>query len=361
MIKALYVHVPFCQGICAYCDYTRVLVHPKLIQEYLDTLSEELSLLDLKSIDTIYIGGGTPSALNEIELKQLLEILKPYSHSLIEYTIEINPETLNQTKSQLMYDFGINRVSLGVQSFQVDELKLMHRQHSLSDIKTSIDLLHQHHIDNISIDLIYGLPYQTLTKWQDTLYQAMTLDITHISLYALTIEPNSEFKRLNLKGVEEELEEDMYFSAIEILNQHGFKQYEISNFTRNHPSAHNVHYWHYDDYAGVGPGAVSLIKHNRIENSKSILDYNLKRAKLTITSLSIKDEMDEFVLMGLRLKEGLSPLEFNLRYHHSIKEVYPKIDQVIQKGLLIETEFTLACSDQGFPLLLSVLGEVFEE
>ncbi len=361
MIKALYVHVPFCHSICAYCDYTRVLAHPKLIDEYLNALENEISILDLSMIDTIYFGGGTPSALNETELQHLLEILKPYSNHLIEYTIEINPESLNQAKAKMMHDYGINRISLGVQSFQVDELKLMHRQHSLNDIKSSIDLLHYNHLSNISIDLIYGLPYQTLDKWQDTLNQAMTLDITHISLYSLTIEPNSEFKRLNLKGVEEELEEDMYFSAIEILNQHDFKQYEISNFTRLNPSAHNIHYWHYDDYAGVGPGAVSLINHTRIENSRSILDYNLKKAVPTITPLSLKDEMDEFVLMGLRLKEGLRPLEFSQRYHHNIKEVYPKIDTLVLKGLLIEDEFYLACSEKGFPLLLSVLGEMFED
>jgi len=356
--KALYVHVPFCDVICAYCDFTRVKTHPKLIEDYLYALAQEIKLYPDIQYETIYLGGGTPSALNIDQLTTLFEILKDHSNKVKEYTIEVNPESLSIEKAELMVSYGVNRVSFGVQSFNQDELVFMHRAHTIQMIRDGITILRNAGINNISIDLIYALPNQTLDKWEYNLNQALTLDIDHISLYALTIEENAEFGRMKIKPIESEIEEQMYFTAIEFLAQHGFNRYEISNFTRTKPSMHNLHYWSYDDYIGLGPGAVSLYQHKRIENTKNLLYYSQFKFHGQIIDLSLEDEMFEFVMMGLRVRDGIKLSRFKERYNLELTDVFKL---AIQKGLdhkwLEITNNTLRCTDDGYGLLHEVLVE----
>lgn len=356
--KALYVHVPFCDVICAYCDFTRVVTHPKLIEDYLYALAQEIKLYPDIQYETIYLGGGTPSALNIDQLTTLFEILKEHANNVIEYTIEVNPESLSIEKTELMVSYGINRVSFGVQSFNQDELVFMHRAHTIQMIREGITILRNAGINNISIDLIYALPNQTLDKWEYNLSQALTLDIDHISLYALTIEENAEFGRMKIKPIESEIEEQMYFTAIDFLAKHGFNRYEISNFTQSKPSMHNLHYWRYDDYVGLGPGAVSLYQHKRIENTKNLLNYSQFKFHGQIINLSLEDEMFEFVMMGLRVRDGIKLSRFKERYNLELVDVF-KI--AIQKGvehkwLEISHDY-LKCTDDGYGLLHEVLVE----
>ncbi len=356
--KALYVHVPFCDVICAYCDFTRVKTHPKLIEDYLYALAQEIKLYPDIQYETIYLGGGTPSALNEDQLITLLEILKDHSYEVKEYTIEVNPESLSVEKAKLMVKYGINRVSFGVQSFNQDELVFMHRAHTINMIRAGIHILRDAGINNISIDLIYALPNQTLDKWEYNLNQAMSLDVNHISLYALTIEENAEFGRMKIKPIDSEIEEQMYFTAIDFLSKHGFYRYEISNFTKSKPSMHNLHYWSYDDYIGLGPGAVSLYQHKRIENTKNLLFYSQFKFHGQIIDLSLEDEMFEFVMMGLRVRAGIKLSRFKDRFNQDISDVF---ETAIQKGmdhkwLVIENGY-LRCSDDGYGLLHEVLIE----
>jgi oxygen-independent coproporphyrinogen III oxidase len=356
--KALYVHVPFCDVICAYCDFTRVVSHPKLIEDYLYALAQEIKLYPDIQYETIYLGGGTPSALNMDQLTTLFEILKEHSLNVKEYTIEVNPESLSFEKAELMLKYGINRVSFGVQSFNQDELVFMHRAHTINMIREGIHILRKAGINNISIDLIYALPNQTLDKWEYNLNQALTLDIDHISLYALTIEENAEFGRMKIKPIESEIEEQMYFTAIEFLAKHGFNRYEISNFTQSKPSMHNLHYWSYDDYIGLGPGAVSLYQHKRIENTKNLLYYSQFKFHGQIIDLSQDDEMFEFVMMGLRVKAGIKLSRFKERYNLELTDVFKS---AIQKGIdhkwLEIINDTLRCTEDGYGLLHEVLVE----
>jgi oxygen-independent coproporphyrinogen-3 oxidase len=308
--------------------------------------------------ETIYLGGGTPSALNIDQLTTLFEILKDHSNNVKEYTIEVNPESLNHEKAELMVHYGINRVSFGVQSFNQDELVFMHRAHTINMIREGITTLRNAGIHNISIDLIYALPNQTLEKWAYNLNQALTLDIDHISLYALTIEENAEFGRMKIKPIESEIEEQMYFYAIDFLAKHGFNRYEISNFTRTKPSMHNLHYWHYDDYIGLGPGAVSLYHHKRIENTKNLLYYSQLKFHGQIIALSLEDEMFEFVMMGLRVKDGIKLSRFKERYNLELTDVFKT---AIQKGLdhkwLEIVHNKLRCTEDGYGLLHEILVE----
>lgn len=360
MTRALYVHVPFCDKICAYCDFMRVISHPKLIDDYLNALQYELNSVPFESYRTIYIGGGTPTALNDNQLEALLKLLEPFSSMVEEYTIEVNPESLTPSKAALMRSYGINRASLGVQTFDEKELTLLHRGHHVEDIHRSLETLMAQGITNLSIDLIYGLPLQTLASFDRSLRLAMTLPIQHLSLYSLTIEPHSEFGRLNVKKMDDELEEEFYFHAIKVLSHHGFNQYEISNFTRNHPSQHNLTYWRYEDYRGVGPGAVSLINGQRIENTKNLMDYYAGNVHALIEPLNEQDQRDEFILMGLRVREGIALSRYADRYQRELLTDYPHAMALIEQGLLELQNEHLRATDRGYPLLLTLLGELLE-
>ncbi|KAF0222796.1 MAG: Uncharacterized protein FD133_1453 [Erysipelotrichaceae bacterium] len=362
MTKALYVHVPFCDKICAYCDFVRVLSHPLLIKDYLSALKSELETYPLVQYETIYIGGGTPSALSVEELTVLCEILAPISKSVIEYTMEVNPESLTLDKVMVMKKYGINRVSLGVQTFDEHELKLLHRSHHKEDILKAMDLLIPNGITNISIDLIYGLPLQTLASFEHSIHEAFKCPITHLSLYSLTIEPNSEFGRQKVKKVSDEMEELMYFKAIELFKGYGFHQYEISNFTHHLPSRHNMTYWHYNDYIGIGPGAVSLYQNQRIENTKNLMEYFKGHYHSDVLNLSNEDQRYEFLMMGLRVKEGISLQTFENRFKESINVHYGEsIDKLIKKGWLEIENDHLKATESGYPLLNTVLGELLDE
>ncbi len=362
MTKALYVHVPFCDKICAYCDFVRVKTHPKLIVEYLGALKAELESYPSQFYQTIYIGGGTPSALSIKELTILLEIIKPSSRFVQEYTIEVNPESLSFEKVRLFKRYGINRVSLGVQTFDEHELKLLHRTHTRDDIQKAMDLLIRIGITNISVDLIYGLPLQTLESFEKSIQEAFKLPITHLSLYSLTIEPHSEFGRQKVEKVSDEMEETIYFKAIELIHHHGFHQYEISNFTKDLPSQHNTTYWHSDDYIGIGPGAVSLYQHQRIENNKNLMAYSQGEWHSNRITLTLEDQRYEFMMMGLRLKEGISLNRYEHRFFESYYIHYcSAIRKLIEKGWLEEVDGSLRTTEVGFPLLNTVLGELLDE
>lgn len=362
MTKALYVHVPFCTKICAYCDFFRVVAHPQLIAQYLGSLKVELAAYPHQQYQTIYIGGGTPTSLNEKELTILFEILKPVAKQTHEYTIEINPESLTLAKVKIMRNYGINRVSLGIQTFDENELKLLHRFHTIKDIKQAIDLLTENGITNISIDFIYGLPLQTLESFTKSIHEAFKYPITHLSLYSLTIEPHSEFGRQGVKKVTDEIEEEMYFKAIDMLKSYGFHQYEISNFTKNQPALHNCTYWHYEDYIGLGPGAVSLYQNQRIENTKNLLDYFNGKFHASVFDLSKDEQRYEFVMMGLRLKEGIELKRYTDYFGDRLEiRCASQIKKLIDKGWLDVAGGYLKATEAGFPLLNTVLGELLDD
>jgi oxygen-independent coproporphyrinogen-3 oxidase len=356
MIEALYVHVPFCDDICSYCDFVRVRTNAKLIESYLLALQAETARIQQHAINTIYIGGGTPSALNLEELETLFQILEPYSHGLKEYTIEMNPESVSAEKAALCRRYGINRVSFGVQSFDANELAMMNRHHDVAMIESGLAALRAEGITNISIDLIYGLPHQTLDIWKNNLRQALALKTEHISLYALTIEPNSQFGRDKVQAAPSELEEDMYFEALDTLRSAGFERYEISNFTRQRRSHHNLHYWHMDEYLGLGPGAVSFVGGQRIENTAKLTYYFDGRFHANVQDLTHEDQMFEAIMMGLRTLEGIELKKFETRFQTRLLERYAvAIERAQAKGWLEVTPTHVRCNDVGLGLLHDVV------
>lgn len=348
--KSLYIHIPFCQHICEYCDFVRVGYHHDLADRFLERCKQDLSLRQGETFETVYIGGGTPSALSLDQLKKLLEMVKPHLDYNCEFTMEANPENFSEAKIQLCVEYGINRVSLGVQSVQSRLLQLIGRKHSLKDAENVISLLRKHGIDNISADGMYGLPSQTLDDFMKTLTWMIDQQLPHISLYALTIEPNSAFGRKHIKSIDNSLEGEFYQLAQNILGKAGYQHYEISNFCLDgKESRHNLTYWHYEDFVAIGPGAAGKENHHRYTITKNIHRYLTEGPVFDEDiALSETDEMFEFVMMGLRLKKGIERTRFIIRFGISIESIFKEaIQKNIEKGWLILSDTHIYPSDEG--------------
>lgn len=357
MTRAMYVHVPFCKDICSYCDFTRCGYYAPLADKWLDRLQMELESKQIDPLKTLYIGGGTPSALQTSQLTRLFQLLSPYTKKVEEYTIEVNADSLTDDKIKLCKAYGVNRVSMGAQTFQEKLLKIIARKTDFTMIQNRIQALHAAGITNISLDLMYGLPTQTLTMWEKDLSLAMRLPISHISLYSLTIEPNSAFGRKNIQPCDLELESDMYETAIQRLSAGGFDQYEISNFAKaKKRSLHNQMYWHYEDFYGIGCGASGKEHHTRYENTRNLQTYLKEGSTPEVLTLSQADEMFEMMMMSLRLCEGICEQAFKERFHVSLWDVYGDIiEQKIKKGQLVHEDGFLHTTYQGMLLLNDIL------
>lgn len=355
-IEALYVHVPFCAHICAYCDFMRVGYHPTLVAQYLQVLKADVAQYDLSHIDTVYFGGGTPSVLGLDELKQLFEIFKPMLKQSRETTFEVNPETLTLEKAKLLAQVGVNRISLGVQSFNATEIQDMDRQHSVSMIESSLELLRSVGLTNISIDLMYGLPFQTLKSLNHSLDEAFRLKLPHLSIYALTIEEHSKWGRQKRPSMDPQLEEAMYDLICARCVAEGYQHYEISNFTQGAPSLHNQHYWHYDDYVGVGPKAASKIGLERFENTSNLLDYSQGKFLGERIQLDATESAFERLMMGLRLEEGIDLERFRQATGFDFLTRYETAIATNLKQGWMEVSATRArCTELGRALLHEVL------
>lgn len=316
-VKHLYVHVPFCNSICYYCDFCHVVYNEKLVNQWLDQLSKEAYDNCLNQYETIYIGGGTPSCLEYKQLKRLLNIILPYSNNVKEYTIEINPESITLDKIKLFKEYGINRISIGVQSSNDELLKSLNRKHNYEDVVKAVKLLKENDLNNISVDLMYSLPNQTIDILNQTIDDILLLDVPHISLYSLTIEENTVFGKRNVQPLDEQIEADMYELIENKLTKNNYIHYEVSNYCKKgYESKHNLGYWNYDDFLGISIGASSKNGNNRYTNTNSINKYlsgdDIKDEDLKLTN---EELMFENIMMSLRTIYGLNIEEFNNRYN----------------------------------------------
>lgn len=362
MIQSAYVHVPFCDAICAYCDFVRWRYQPSLVRQWLKRIREEAKEKLRDPLFTLYIGGGTPSALSVQELEQLLAVFDPWITSIQEYTVEANPESLTPEKIAVLKQHGVNRISMGVQSFQPDLLKRINRRHTAADVERCIGWLKQQAMDNISIDLLYALPKQTLAQWQADLAKAVQLPITHLSLYGLTIEEHSLFGKTGVQKAEDELEYEMYAYANAYLAKQGFTRYEVANFAKaGYSSKHNQVYWHYDWFHGIGCGASGMEPWGRYDNTRSLSQYLKEGSAPTRIPLTQSDQMFETLMMGLRLKEGVSLPRFQQRFHTDARTVYAKALQAhLGKDLFIVNDH-LKTNEAGVARLHDILLDFMEE
>ena len=341
-----YVHIPFCTQICYYCDFSKVFIKNQPVDSYLEHLLGEYRSYDIHKLRTLYIGGGTPTALSAPQLETLLDgLTKNLDLSVLEeLTIEANPGDLDADKIAVLKNSAVNRVSLGVQTFDDKMLKKIGRSHLEKDIYENIDRLKLAGFDNISIDLIYALPGQTMDQVKDNVEKAITLDIPHMSLYSLILENHTVFmnrmRRGKLPLPKEELEAEMFEYIIEELERSGFENYEISNFSKpGFESRHNLMYWDNAEYYGIGAGASGYVNVVRYKNHGPIRHY-LKaveegNARVTEEHLSQREQMEEEMFLGLRKKSGVSMIRFEEKFGTSFEGLYGQVvRELCHQGLL---------------------------
>ena len=354
-----YVHIPFCTQICYYCDFSKVFIKNQPVDSYLEHLIEEYDSYDIKKLRTLYIGGGTPTALSAPQLAFLLEKLteKLDLSYLEELTIEANPGDLDQEKIAVLKDSPVNRVSLGVQTFNDRMLKQIGRSHSEKDIYENIANLKKAGFDNISIDLIYALPKQTMEDVKTNVSKAIALDIPHMSLYSLILENHTVFmnrmRRGKLPLPKEDLEAEMFDYIIAELEKAGFEHYEISNFSKpGFESRHNLMYWDNAEYYGIGAGASGYVDGVRYKNHGPIRHYlqavEAGNARVQEEMLTLKEKMEEEMFLGLRKKSGVSKKRFEEKFGISFEDQYGAVvSELTEQGLLVPDKDIVRMTKQG--------------
>ena len=336
----IYIHIPFCDCICSYCDFCKILYNNKYINNYLDNLEKEIiNRYKNELIKSIYIGGGTPSSLSYQELERLFNIIKIFKlDSNYEFTIECNVNNLDINKIKLFKDNGVNRVSLGVQSFNKEILTILNRSHAYKEVYNVINNLKNNNINNINIDLIYGVTDNIDIVKKDIDY-FLSLDIPHISCYSLIIEDNTLLKINNYQNIDEDIEYEMYKYIENKLTSNGYIHYEISNYAKEgYSSIHNINYWDNGSYYGFGLGSVSYIDNYRISNTKNISKYN---KGIYISNREYEDmntNMSNDMILGLRKIKGVSISKFYNKYKKDIREVFDIDDLINNKILIIDND-----------------------
>ena len=354
-----YVHIPFCTQICYYCDFSKVFIKNQPVDSYLEHLIKEYHSYDIKKLRTLYIGGGTPTALSAPQLAFLLEKLtdKLDLSYLEELTIEANPGDLDQEKIAVLKDSPVNRVSLGVQTFNDRMLKQIGRSHLEKDIYENIANLKKAGFDNISIDLIYALPKQTMEDVKINVAKAIALDIPHMSLYSLILENHTVFmnrmRRGKLPLPKEDLEAEMFEYIIAELEKAGFEHYEISNFSKpGFESCHNLMYWDNAEYYGIGAGASGYVDGVRYKNHGPIRHYlqavEAGNARVQEEVLTLKEKMEEEMFLGLRKKSGVSKKRFEEKFGLSFEDQYGAVvSELTEQGLLVPDRDIVRMTKQG--------------
>ncbi|HGF0431847.1 TPA: radical SAM family heme chaperone HemW [Streptococcus agalactiae] len=354
-----YVHIPFCTQICYYCDFSKVFIKNQPVDAYLQALIREFRSYDITELRTLYIGGGTPTSISAVQLDYLLtELSRDLNlNTLEEFTIEANPGDLTVDKIEVLQKSAVNRVSLGVQTFNDKHLKRIGRSHNGAQIYSTIDALKTAGFQNISIDLIYALPGQTMDDVRSNVAKALSLNIPHLSLYSLILEHHTVFmnkmRRGKLHLPTEDLEAEMFEYIISEMERNGFEHYEISNFTKpGFESRHNLMYWDNVEYYGVGAGASGYLDGIRYRNRGPIQHY-LKgvsegNARLSEEVLSKNEMMEEELFLGLRKKEGVSIGKFEQKFGTSFEKRYGQIVQELQSdGLLKENNGFIQMTKKG--------------
>ena len=366
LIEAVYIHIPFCVKKCNYCDFlsfSHGTTTSEVMKQYIQALIVEMQLAAERytvKAKTIFIGGGTPSVLSEDLLEKLLSAVQQYfvTECLQEYTVELNPGTITSRKLQVMKQYGVSRLSIGVQSDNEAQLCLLGRIHTFEQAKEAVSLARHAGFTNINLDFMYGIPGQTVEAWTATLHNAMALHPEHLSLYQLKIEENTVLYQWLEDGQIEEFDDEtalaMYRTAQALLEAEGYHQYEISNYAKDgYASLHNQVYWRTDNYLGIGLGACSWVRPNRWNNYFDMEAYlqaiqNNHLPMQEAECLTLQEQMEETVFMALRMNAGLSKSLFTARFGCSVEEQFAEAVKTCKaNGWLAETEDCYMLTEEG--------------
>ena len=396
----IYIHIPFCVKKCDYCDFLSAPADLETKEKYVKALINEIKLNKNKMseyvVDTVFIGGGTPSLLEENQISKIMSVLKDNCNMSEnpEITIECNPGTITESKLLEYKKSGINRISFGLQSANDEELKSIGRIHNYAGFLESYNLARKCGFDNINVDLMSALPGQTLKSYEETLNKVVRLEPEHISAYSLIVEENTlmydRVKKAQIKGInilpDEESERKMYYLTNNILRSNGYRKYEISNYSKpGKECKHNIGYWQRKEYLGFGIGAASLYKENRYNNISDINKYievltnNIKENSINnvenssevenqvnilnsivknLQQLTERDRMEEFMFLGLRMMEGVSMEKFERYFGKPYMEVYGKVQKKMEdKRFLINDNGYVKLTEFGIDLSNYVMSE----
>lgn len=354
MVRGIYIHIPFCHQICNYCDFNKVFFKNQPVDEYIEAIGQEMRLVTekhpeaFKKVETVFLGGGTPTSLSAEQLEMLLRHIRQYIplDHVVEFSSEANPDELTREKLEVLYRYGVNRLSIGVQSFDQEILKRLGRTHSNEHVFETIQAAREVGFTNISIDLMYGLPGQTIEQWQHTLDEAFKLQLPHFSAYSLIVEPKTIFYNLMNKGKlqlpGEDLEAKMYDMLMQQMASNGLEQYEISNFAkRGLESIHNCIYWENDEYAGFGAGASGYLNGVRYTNLGPLKKYMaaIEEGELPLLDrheVPLKEKIEEEMFLGLRKIEGVSITHFKEKFDVDLQKLFEKqLQQLLEEQLLL--------------------------
>lgn len=362
-MRGLYIHIPFCKHICNYCDFPkRIAINENQIKEYVSYIIKELDSYDsyYSSVKTIYIGGGTPNLLSDELLEMLLDKIKSKKINYEEFTIECNPEFINVFQLDIFKKYGVNRISLGVESFIDEDLAKINRHHSSEDAIKAIKLIRSYGIDNINVDLIFAHPYDNLEKVKKNLEIFYSLNLPHISYYSMILEDKTVFSHLinqgKIKLLDNDTEASMYDFIIHDLKKHGYHHYETSNFSlKGFESKHNQIYWDSLEYIGIGAGASGYLDSIRYTYD-SRLKYYFEGIKTEETKIDFEEKKKEYFLLGFRKIDGVSILEYKRRFNSD-----PLIDfdfqKLISEGLIYINKDRICLTGKGIMLANDVFME----
>lgn len=323
MAKSVYIHIPFCKSICSYCDFCKFLYNEKWVYAYFKALKNEIKDRYMgEAVETIYVGGGTPSSLNLNEIRKLMDMINLINKSnLKEFTFECNIEDITEELLLMLKSYGVNRLSIGIESFNEKKLAFMERRADFKDTKEKIDLCRRLGFDNINLDLMYAIPGETIKDLKKDLDLFISLNPEHISTYSLILEDHTKATVNNTSYIDEELDYEMFKLIEKTLN--GAHHYEISNFAMpGFESIHNLTYWNNEEYYGFGIGASGYIDNIRYTNTKNLKDYLLGNWVKEREMLGEKEMMDYEVMLGLRKLDGINVIDFKNKFGKDIEEVY---------------------------------------
>ena len=332
---SIYIHIPFCNSICTYCDFCKIFYNKKYINDYLNNLEQEIKVrYKSEIVNTIFIGGGTPSSLDDNELIRLMNIIEIFKlNDNYEFTVECNIESITENKLKIMKKYGVNRISIGVESFDNSIIKLLGRNHTKKDVYNKMEIV-KRYFSNINIDLIYAA-YDDINILKSDIDCFLKLDIPHISTYSLIIEDNTMLKINGMKNIDEDIDYEMYKYIEDTLEKNDYIHYEISNYAKNgYQSKHNLVYWNNEEYYGFGLSSTSYINNERITNTKNLRKY-LNGEYLDTSVYEDKDiRMENEIMLGLRKLDGINLDRFKEKFNVSLEDIY-NIDNLVRNGYLI--------------------------
>ena len=348
-MRSVYVHIPFCKSICSYCDFCKFLHNDKWVSVYLEALEKEIDkYYENDIVKTIYIGGGTPSCLGIEYINKLFRILKKIKLAgSYEMTFECNINDINDELLKCLSMNGVNRLSIGIESFDKKNLEFMNRHHSKKEVFEKIKLCRGYEFENINVDLIYALPTEKFLTLKKDLRNILKLGVEHVSTYSLIIEEHTMIYNQGIKPISEELDYKMYSYICKKLSKKGFHHYEVSNFAKfGYESTHNLTYWNNQEYYGFGLGSHGYINAMRYENTRNFGKYLKEEFRFNELLVSFQEEMENELILGLRKLDGINIREFENKFGKDIFKVFNIEEALKEKYLRLKGEMLYIPEDK---------------